>query len=315
MVSGGSTDVPAADPRTGFPLPPIELAARVDGAHANAFAGYEAAGERIKREILATLPADWTFAGKTVLDFGCGAGRVLRHFGDLARNATFRGCDIDGPSIAWLDQNLSPPFELFHSSDVPPLELETRSVDLVWALSVFTHLTDTWSAWLVELHRILGDDGLLLVTFSGPGIAPLLIDDPWDEDRIGMTVLHHDQGWALGGPMVLHSPWWIEAHWSRGFEILELREQGFASDAPESQGVVLMRKKPVDLTTEELERIDPDEPREIEGLKHQIAQLRRETNVARAHAAWLELQAVSEAPPLTPESFARRLLRGTVYKR
>ena len=32
--------------------------------------------------------------------------------------------------------------------------------DLVLAVSVFTHLTASWSAWLVELHRVLADGGL-----------------------------------------------------------------------------------------------------------------------------------------------------------
>jgi hypothetical protein len=38
------------------------------------------------------------------------AGRTLRHFLAEAEVGEFHGCDIDEPSIAWLEANLSPPF-------------------------------------------------------------------------------------------------------------------------------------------------------------------------------------------------------------
>lgn len=270
-----------------FPLPPLELAARVGGTHANAYEGYEEIGARMRDEIMSALPAGWTFDGRTVLDFGCGAGRTLRHFGDVAEHATVLGCDIDVPSIEWLRRELSPPFQIFLAPEQPPLDLEDRSVDLIWAISVFSHLTDHWSAWLSELHRVLTDEGILLATYIGPGAAAWVTDEEWDDERIGMNVLRYDQGWHLGGPMVMHSAWWLRTHWQRGFDIVELRESGFATDGEGGQGVVLMRKRPGTLTATELERIDPTEPREIAALQHQIAQLRHESASARYDVQWL----------------------------
>ena len=43
--------------------------------------------------------------------------------------------------------------------------------------------------------------------------------EPWDEASVGMNVYEAGQDWSLGGPMVLHSPWWIEAHWGRLFDV------------------------------------------------------------------------------------------------
>jgi hypothetical protein len=80
--------------------------------------------------------------------------------------------------------------------------------------------------------------------------------------------------WDLGGPITLHSPWWLRAHWGRAFDILALKPGG---EKPGSHGLILLRRKPVHLTVEDLERLEPDEPREVSALQHHVGQLRDET--------------------------------------
>ncbi len=270
------------------PYPPVELAVRV-GARGVERARYEEVGRMSRDAILAALPDDWTFAGKRVLDFGCGAGRTLRHFLDEAQVGEFHGCDIDEPSIAWLEDNFSPPLNVFVNSEKPPLELAGESFDIVWAISVFTHISDYWSAWLVELHRLLRNDGLLIATILGPDRSRELGEthDPRVErgepipdiaDQVGMNVLRYGQPWDQGGPAVFHSGWWIKEHWGRAFDIVTLRE------SPQGQGVVVARKRPIEITPPELERIDPSEWREIEALRHNIRQLQYESQTANAWA-------------------------------
>jgi SAM-dependent methyltransferase len=284
------------------PLPPVELAARVGGVHANGLVLYEEVGRRSREEILALLPEDWSFAGKRVLDFGCGAGRTLRHFLDEAESGEFHGCDIDGPSIAWLAEAMSPPLRVFPNEETPPLPLEADSFDLIWAISVFTHISDHWAAWLVELHRLLRDGGLLVATILGPRLSEEWGPVPPDErvgrgepaaeaDRIGMNVLHYGRSWDQGGPAVFISEWWLREHWGRAFDVLSIREEGFISGPKwRGQGVALLRKRPVGITVEELERIHPSEPREVEALRHNIRQLHHESQKARETANWLEGQ-------------------------
>ena len=74
----------------GPPLPPVELMRRVAplDSDRDEASDYEAAGLRIKQFICSQLPADWSWDGKRVLDFGCGAGRVLRHFASRPRAAS-----------------------------------------------------------------------------------------------------------------------------------------------------------------------------------------------------------------------------------
>jgi ubiquinone/menaquinone biosynthesis C-methylase UbiE len=83
----------------------------------------------------------YDFEGRRVLDFGCGAGRVLRHFAPEAEaGGEFWGCDPYPPTIEWLKANLSPPFQ-FYVSEARPLPHPDGYFDLIYAISVFTHIT------------------------------------------------------------------------------------------------------------------------------------------------------------------------------
>ena len=253
------------------PHPPLELANRVcslDG-RVDPVRAYDELGAQTKAGILDLLPADWSFEDKRVLDFGCGAGRTLRHFLAEAEEAEVWGVDIDTASVAWLGRELCPPLHVQQAPASPPLGLEHGSFDLVWALSVFTHLTDSSLAWLLELHGLLRPGGLLIATYMGRWNSEVLAGEPWDEDRIGMNVLRHHERWDLGGPMVLMSDWWVREHWGRAFEIVEVEPN------IHNQSWALLRRRDVDLNVADLQR-PGDDPREIAALRHNIVQLQRE---------------------------------------
>jgi SAM-dependent methyltransferase len=284
----------------GVPLPPVHLGARVGATHADNLALYDEFGAETRDEILSRLPSDWTFEGRTVLDFGCGAGRTLRHFVREAEVGRVLGCDIHAESVQWLQATLCPPLEVFENGEVPPLALTDGSIELIWAISVFTHLTDHASAWLLELHRVLAEDGLLITTFNGSGTNRTVTGEDWDPDRIGMTVLFSGQSWDTGGPAVVHSPWWIREHWGRLFEIVSLEEEGFAVRTTrerkpshwQGQGIAVLRRKPVELGLEELERVDPAEAREIAALRYNLELVQREARHARTEQARLTAELV-----------------------
>jgi SAM-dependent methyltransferase len=261
----------------------LELANRVGSLEdaADPYAHYDDLGRRAREDILAVLPAGWSFEGSRVLDFGCGAGRTLRHFVSEAERAEIWGCDIDGESVAWLEENLSPPLRVFRNDADPPLPRPDGYFDLIWAVSVFTHLVENWSDWLLELRRVLRPDGLLVATFMGAGMSELIAGEPWNEEATGMNALRYGQSWELGGPMVLHSPWWIREHWGRGFEVRELLPSGFASDGSTGQGIAVLRRTGGDVSKEEFERIDPSDGRELRALQHNVGQLRGEVKDLR----------------------------------
>lgn len=261
-----------------LPFPPIEIANRVGSlAEAGDPAGrYDEIGRRTREEIEASLPDEWTFDGRRVLDFGCGPGRTLRHFVGAYPDARFEGCDIDEPSIEWLAARAPENCRAFTCAETPPLDAAAGSFDLAYAVSVFTHLTDTWSAWLLELHRVLAPGGLLVATFMGEGMVHDIATEEWDDGRVGMLSLKIGQSWDLGGPMVLHSPWWLREHWGRLFEVVGVRESGFCESPGHGHGVIVLRKddRPR-VSRAELER-PGDDPREAPALAHNVAHLARE---------------------------------------
>jgi SAM-dependent methyltransferase len=269
--------MPAPRTSSDLPYPEGRLLHRIGPMEGqDPLAIYEETGRGHREMIESLLPADWSWQGRRILDFGCGVGRVVRQFAERSAEAEVWGCDIDEESIGWLQEHLSPPFHFFVSEESPGLPQDDGFFDLIYALSVYTHLTDNWAGWLLEHHRALAEGGLMIVTFLGKGASERMLAEPYDEDRIGMNSLGYGHPWDLGGPTTLHSPWWIRAHWGRAFEILDLRPPG-VGDPPADHGIVVMRKRAVQLTEDDLTAPEPGEPREIAAIRHHVEQLRDET--------------------------------------
>lgn len=128
--------------------------------------------------------------GSNILDFGCGCGRIIRHFASQNKYNLF-GSDLNPDLISWCDKNLT--FGKFSTNNlVPPLNYEDSFFDLIYARSVFTHLgKELQLDWINELKRILRPDGLLYFTTHGNiTIAPLskAEQDKYNNDEI---VLHN----------------------------------------------------------------------------------------------------------------------------
>jgi len=105
--------------------------------------------------------------GASILDWGCGPARVIRHLPALVEEGSFYGTDYNGQSIAWCSANFTDIY--FHSNDLMPgLIYEKQWFDLVYGISIFTHLSqEAHEAWLNELIRVLKSGGILLFTLHG----------------------------------------------------------------------------------------------------------------------------------------------------
>jgi SAM-dependent methyltransferase len=262
-------------------MPPLELVARVgvaDGVDPLRF--YLEEGARLRGLLDELLPPDWSWENKRVLDFGCGSARVLRHFAAEATRGEFIGSDIDEPTIAWAQGHLSPPFQFIRNELAPPLVLDTASLDLIMAMSVFTHIDEGWAAWLGEMHRLLAPDGLLLASFLGEGMWEALVEQPYSEDAVGMAVL---RAWDHPYAWVFHSEWWLREHWGRGFEVLRVkRPERSAAGGPEiTHSYILLRKRDVQLEASLFERLDPREQRELAGLQTSLRLARKDIGYLR----------------------------------
>jgi SAM-dependent methyltransferase len=262
---------------TNIPLPPRDYALRVGVPDTDdAMEQFIEVGRRMREEVLSLLPDGWSVEGRRILDFGCGSGRLLRHLAQFeAESAEIHGSDVDAELVDWVQGNLCPPIASAQANGyAPPLQFPDSYLDLVVATSVFTHITDQWSAWLLEMQRVLKPNGLLIATFLGSGMSEPLIHEAWEGDRIGMNCL----GFARRTPFVLHSEWWLRAHWGRLFEILTLEPSGFVSpdDRELGHGVMLLRPRDVDLGIDDLERDEPGEDRYLAARRHHLRQLAQE---------------------------------------
>ena len=97
-----------------------------------------------------------------ILDFGCGMGRVTARMLDRAPAAQFVGFDIDPQMLEWCGRLLDSPRLRCVSAT---LDLPDNSFDLVYAVSVFTHLDETTDFWLSEIHRLLAPGGRAFLTY------------------------------------------------------------------------------------------------------------------------------------------------------
>ena len=133
----------------------------------------------------------------SILEFGCSTGRVLRHFyrqrSDL--DWTLMGCDAQSSHIEWLRQNWPQEICVYAGSIFPKLPFEDNSIDIIYGMSVFTHIKYHWDFWLLELRRVLKPGGLLLQTIHA--------------ERAWRFYYHHrDLDWVRAGisPRVLGTP-------------------------------------------------------------------------------------------------------------
>ena len=103
-----------------------------------------------------------------VLDFGCGSGRLLAGWYALAGEHALAGCDINGELIGWAREYLPASLDLRVTALQPPLPYPDRSFDVVFVVSVFTHLSlASQRRWVDELRRILRPGGAALLTLHG----------------------------------------------------------------------------------------------------------------------------------------------------
>lgn len=104
---------------------------------------------------------------ESVLDFGCGCGRTLIWLARDARGTTFYGTDVDEEAIAWCRAHI-PDARFEVNGPVPPMAYPDERFDLIFGISVLTHLSEEHqSLWLRDLRRVVKPGGLVLLSMHG----------------------------------------------------------------------------------------------------------------------------------------------------
>jgi SAM-dependent methyltransferase len=230
------------------PVPPERLISRVHGT--SDAGGFGQVGKTVALDIYgAVAPRRPLDQPMRILDFGCGCGRVLRYVGIIAAKAAFDASDIDKEAIAWCQDNFPGEagrsrFAFTVNSDLPPLAFAEGSFDLVYAISVFTHLPeDMQLRWLVELKRVTRPGGLLVISTAGAH----LIREHLDPDHLRRLdekgFYYHPFGSTDGLPDYYQAAWhtrpYVERAWSEFLDVIEFVPAGISGH----QDLVLCRRR------------------------------------------------------------------------
>lgn len=156
----------------GQPFPPPDLLVLVTGTPSQRW--FSQSGQRDAERFTALARAHGLdpASGKDVLDFGVGCGRIARWMAPRVTDGggRFQGSDLNPRLAGWCAAHL--PGRYGRNGLRPPLRQESRSLDLVYAYSVLTHLREPAArAWLQELARVLRPGGLALLSFHDESYA------------------------------------------------------------------------------------------------------------------------------------------------
>jgi len=209
----------------GLPVPPRRLIVRVAGTASTAWflEGGRLGAETI-REVLARRGRPVEELG-AMLDFGCGCGRVTRYWAALD-GTDVRGTDASAAAVEWCRRNLA--FARFETNGLaPPLPYGDAGFDLVYALSVFTHLTEELGlAWAAELDRVLRPGGFLLVTTHGERYRPRLSSSERERFDAGELVVRRPEAAGSNLCAAFHPGAYVQETLAGRLEAVEFVPEG-----------------------------------------------------------------------------------------
>jgi 2-polyprenyl-3-methyl-5-hydroxy-6-metoxy-1,4-benzoquinol methylase len=124
-----------------------------------------------------------------ILDFGCGWGRMIRVFLKDVFADNLYGIDVD-PAMIDICVNTVRQGNFSVVQPEPPTELAENSFDVVYAYSVFSHLSEpVHIKWVEEFSRVLKPGGIMIVTTQARRFI---------EFCRSLRDQNHESGWYYG---------------------------------------------------------------------------------------------------------------------
>lgn len=230
------------------PLPSDEIQIRLTGVSGDvslrhAFNQYMTIKELLGHQKLKISDLD------SILDFGCGYGRILRFFTKDGVNTKLHGTDIDTGLVEWCRRN-NKFGEYYINTPWPPTDFEEDKFSLIFAFSVFSHLSEkSHLCWLEEMHRILKPNGLLIFTIWAHPSKTRTYHEPhfpeydkliqdYENNKYCYSNLLYNGSDTYGEALIPLA--YMKEKWIKDFEILEITDSH--PNSP-TQNYVVLRKK------------------------------------------------------------------------
>jgi SAM-dependent methyltransferase len=167
---------------------------------------------------------------RSALDFGCSSARVVRVLAAAYPHARWHGCDPNEAAVAWASANL-PGIQFSVNGPEPPLSIADGTLDLVYAISIWSHFEpELGLRWFEEMARIIRPGGHLV--FTTHGVTSIAFDatngfrTPQQADGIAAALYRRGRWYAAEfgeqGDWGVVNPAWGTAFLSPEWLLMEL---------------------------------------------------------------------------------------------
>jgi ubiquinone/menaquinone biosynthesis C-methylase UbiE len=222
----------------GLPFPPVKLVYLVTNTYSyDWFYKSGLLGKQSIESILKKNNFDIT-QFESILDFGCGCGRMMRQWKTLNGSKLF-GTDYNPLLVSWCQKNL--PFaEFMVNSPTGPLSYPNKAFDFIYAISIFSHLDESMGDfWISELSRILKPGGLIYMTVMGSKRAAHLSRDLQEQFKRGKLIVLGEDRLFSNTCAAFHPESYVRRMLPDSLQVLDFMPGG-AKDA--HQDVFLLQK-------------------------------------------------------------------------
>lgn len=198
-----------------------------------------------------------------ILDFGCGCGRMTRYL-DMMDEVQASASDIDSSMVKWCRQNLKN-VATVQNEALPPMPLPDGAFDVVYSMSIFTHLPEASATkWLADFARVTAPGGLVILTTHAYTALDIIRGSKVHQDMFNLSPAQTEDivrrlkserfiflpyGWYIlkfgqTGPdygNCFIDPDYVRAEWNNpDFDVLEYIPGGLRG----WQDIVVLRRKP-----------------------------------------------------------------------
>jgi len=216
-----------------LPLPPPKhLQVRVVGQYSSNFieSGYKSVYPTLVKVLEPVGKNLGSF--QSILDYGCGCGRATRALARLLPDSKLYGTDIDPEAIEWLNKNYRQFAEFSVAPLIPPTVYPDNMFDLIFGISVLTHLPEAMQFdWLEELRRITKPGGYVILSIHGEKHFKKMGDEVNQVMSEKGFYYHMQDSYNYGKSVNLpdfyqnayHSKKYIRREWGKYFDVLDIQ--------------------------------------------------------------------------------------------